>query len=150
MWKGGLFFALTWREPCWRKRGTPECGGTVMLLNNMSILFCICILLVFVLVFVFLKYTDTQFTTLLQTQGWLLQDLRRVGVSICFVGFGTRSSPDVKYVKYFLIFLNILEPDLHLILIVYLDCILNYLKSLKCLPGSLLDEEMPQDRRVLS
>ena len=96
----------------------------MMLLNNMSILFCICILLVFV--FVFLKYTNTQFTTLLQTQGWPLQDLRRVGVSICFVGFGTRSSPDVKYVKYFLIFFEHLEPDVHLMLDVYLDCILNY------------------------
>ena len=142
-----MLFALTWREPCCRKRGTPECGGTVMLLNNMSISFCICILLVFV--FVFLKYTNTQFTTLLQTQGWPLQDLRRVGVSICFVGFGTRSSPDVKYVKYFLIFFKHFgtrsSPNVRCLFGLYFEL---SIKSIKCSPGSRLDEEMPQDRRV--
>ena len=40
----------TWRELCWRKRGTPECGGTVMLLGFRLLGFfyfcfvlCICI-----------------------------------------------------------------------------------------------------------
>ena len=44
----------TWRELCWRKRGTPECGGTVMLLGldcwvfftsalSFVFVFCICV-----------------------------------------------------------------------------------------------------------
>ena len=100
-------YCWTWREPCCRKRGTPECGGTVMLLNNMSILFfcfyfiySICILLVFV--FVFLRKTQIH----LNDNSPPCSRPKAGRFKIC----GELAFPFVSAV---------LEPDLHLMLNMY-------------------------------